>query len=185
MIVNILTKNPGKLKAAVKSFKKFGIEIKQARKDYPEIQADSSLEIARFTALKAAKDLNSPIIREDHSLFINTLGIPGPYTSFIEKRLPAKKLLRILNNEKDRSGYFEIATVYAKPNGTTLEYKYKVPISFEREERVPDPRGGWNGIIRFQNESRTLTEYPEEERLDIWGKNYLKIAKHLTKKRKD
>lgn len=51
MVVNILTKNSGKLMVAVSSFKKFGIKVKQIKKDYLEIQADSSLKIARFAAI--------------------------------------------------------------------------------------------------------------------------------------
>lgn len=181
MTVNIITKNPGKLLAAKDVFSKFGIKVKQIKKEFPEIQADSSLKIARYLALQAAKELKIPVVREDHSLFINALGIPGPYTSFIEKHLSVNKLLSILKTQKDRSGYFEIATVYAKPNALIKEYVYRVPVFFEKEIKVPDPRGGWNGIIRLVDEKRTLTEYPERERLHIWGKNYISLAKFLTK----
>ncbi len=92
MTINILTKNVGKLMVAKVIFEKYGIVVNQIDKKYPEIQADSSLEIARFTSLQAAKDLNLAVIREDHSLFINALGILGPYASYIEKQLPTKKL---------------------------------------------------------------------------------------------
>ncbi|HDK26430.1 MAG TPA: hypothetical protein ENG48_04985 [Candidatus Atribacteria bacterium] len=183
MLVNIITKNPDKLAVAKSVFSKFGIEVNQITKDFPEIQADASLEIARYTAIQASKELNIPVIREDHSLIINALGIPGRYTSFIERRLSVNKLLKLLDNEKDRSGYFEIATVYAEPSGLIKEYSYRVPVFFETQERVPDPRKGWNGIIRLAEESRTFTEYPAEERLHVWGRNYESIARFLNSRK--
>jgi len=180
MKINIVTKNPGKMLAAKKTFGEFGIEVNFIEKDYPEIQGENSLEIARFTALQAAKDFNTPVIREDHSLFINALGIPGPYTNYIEKRIPASKLLKILENEKDRTGYFEVATVYAEPSGSTKEYTFQVPIMIGKEEKG-DLQSGWNRVICLSGESRTLAEYPEDERINIWNQNYIEIAKRLNK----
>lgn len=183
-IINLITKNPGKLLAAQNAFKKYKISVNQITKEFPEIQADTSLEIAKYTALQAASEFQLPIIREDHSMIINALGIPGPYTSFIEKHLSAEKLLEILKTQKDRSGYMEVATVYAEPNGFTLEYSYKVPILFGDKIVVPDPKNGWSGIIRLVNETRALTEYPEEERVNVWNKNYIAIAEFLTNRQK-
>jgi len=178
MQVNILTKNPGKMLAAKKTFEKYKIKTKFIEGEFPEIQADSSLEIAAFTAKSAAKKLGIPVIREDHSLFIKALGIPGPYTSYIENKLSAQKLIKILKKIPDKSGYFEIATVYAPPNGKTKSWIFKVPITISTK-----PKGnlskGWNKIIILKGEKRTLAEYPEKERLDIWNKNYEKIAKLL------
>ena len=183
MKINILTKNPGKKMAAKKAFGDYNIKVNFINKEYPEIQADTSLKIAKFTALQVAKDLNIPIIREDHSLFINALGMPGPYINYIEKHLPAEKLLKIMENESDRSGYFEIATVYAEPNGFTKEYVFKVPIIIAKKERG-NFQTGWNRIIQLKGEKRTLAEYPEEERLGVWNKNYKAIARWLLGKNK-
>lgn len=177
--IYLVTKNAGKLKAAKSVFDKFGIELKSLENEYPEIQADTSLKIAKYTALQAAKENNLNVIREDHSLFIQALGFPGPYTNFIERNLSSKKLLGMLEREKDRAGYFEIATVYATPVGKTLEFVYRVPITIKKKEIAKDPRGGWNGILCLKGEGRAFTEYPEEERLHVWSKNYLELAKLL------
>ena len=79
-MIYLVTQNEGKVRAANASFLPFGITLYPVEREFEEVQADTSLEIARFTALQAAKELNRPAIREDHSLFINHLGIPGPYT---------------------------------------------------------------------------------------------------------
>ena len=180
-IIYLITKNPGKLMAAKSVFDKYGIKIEKVEKDCPEIQADTSLEIARFTALQATKELNAPVIREDHSLFIHALSIPGPYTNYIEKKISAEKLLQILNFLGDRTGHFEVATVYAQPDGKTFEYVFQVPITFGKEIKGENPKG-WNGLIRLYDEERAISEYPEEERLYIWNQGYEKIAKYLLTK---
>lgn len=178
MTVNIITKNPGKRMAAKKAFDKYNIKTLFIDKEYPEIQADTSLEVAKFTALQAAKELNIPVIREDHSFFINVLGVPGPYTSYFEKKISAEKILKILKDEQDRNGYFEIATVYAQPDGFTKELSFQVPIKLATEEKGYLQKG-WAKIIMIANENRTIAEYPEEERIDVWNKNYEEIARWL------
>jgi len=121
MKIYLVTKNQGKLLAAKSVFDKYKIEIQNVEKDYPEIQADISLEIAKYTALEAAKELNTPAVREDHSLFIEALGILGPYTNYIEKKIPADKLALLIRQLGNNKGHFEVATVLAYPNGKTFE----------------------------------------------------------------
>lgn len=180
MEIYLLTKNEGKLKAARSIFDKYGIKLLSVDKDYPEIQADSSLEIARHSAQQAAIDLNAPVIREDHSLFIEALGIPGPYMNYMEKKLPVSIITKIIDFLGNNRGWFEVATVYAEPNGKTFEYVFKVPMTFGKESKGDNPKG-WNGLIRLQEETRAITEYPEEERLHVWNQGYEAVAKKLNK----
>ena len=175
-IIYLLTKNPWKILAAKKSFSKYNLELKMLDEKYEEIQADTSLEIARHAAVSVSKKLKLPVIREDHSLFINELGFPGPYTRFIESKLPAKKLIKLL--KKDFSGHFEVATVYAEPNGFTKEFIFRVPIKISKEIR--GNRGNWNKVLMLKNSDKTFAESTEEENVEIWNKNFIKIAKFLS-----
>jgi len=172
----LLTKNPGKILAAQKAFSRYDIELKRVDEEYEEIQADTSLEIARHAAKLISKKKNISVIREDHSLFINELGFPGPYTRFIESKLPAKKLIKLL--KKDFSGHFEVATVYAEPNGFTKEFIFRVPIKISKEIR--GNRGNWNKVLMLKNSDKTFAESTEEENVEIWNKNFIKIAKFLS-----
>ncbi len=181
MKVYLATKNSGKLLAAKAAFSRYQIDILSLDREYPEIQADTSSEIAKYTALQAARDVGESAIREDHSLFIKCLRIPGPYTSFIERRVPVDVLLRILDLFPDRSGYFEVAACCAHPDGTFQEFSYQVPIELAGEERGT-LKSGWSRIIMLKGETRTFAEYPETERLQIWNKNYEKIAQYLRHK---
>ncbi len=180
MNILLLTKNTGKIKAAESVFNKYGIRVHSIVKEYQEIQADCSLDIARYSAIQASNDYNNIVIREDHSLYINALGIPGPYTNFIEKKILPENIIKLTEFFGDNSGYFEVATVCAWPDGKTIENVFQVPITIG--SKIIMEGKGWNSIIRLQDEERTLTEYPEEERLHIWNQGYEMIAKKLTQK---
>lgn len=178
MNIYLATQNRGKIIAAQSAFDGTGITLLPVTREYPEIQADTSAEIAHFTALAVARDYNAPAIREDHSLYVNALGIPGPYMNFFNRRVSVAVLLALLSQFKDRSGYFEIAATYAEPDGATKEYVFQVPCTFATEERGT-LQEGWDRIIMLEGESRTLAEYPETERLNVWNKNFLAIRKML------
>ena len=178
MKIYLSTHNPGKIKAAKSVFDKYGIEVFIVEKDYSEIQADSSLEIAKHSAIQAAKDLGVPVVREDHSLFINALSFPGPYTNYFEKRISAPKLLEWLKNYDDRDGYFEIAAVYARPDGSFKEFIYQVPITVSTKE-TGELQNGWARVLMLKGDTRTFAEYDEQERLNVWNKNYEAIAEYL------
>lgn len=55
--VYLMTKNPGKVLAAQSAFVPFGIEVKSLDFDIPEIQANTSIEIARDAVSKAYDNL--------------------------------------------------------------------------------------------------------------------------------
>ena len=181
--VYLLTKNEGKIIAAQSVFSEYGIPLKILEKDYPEIQAGSSTEIASQMALQAAKETQAPVIREDHSLCLNALhGMPGPFVSWFDKNLPVKKLLSLMKSEKDRRGYFELAAAYAKPNGEVKTYKYRVPIKIS--DKPKGNRGNWNkAIILIDNPKKTLAESEEGENNGLWTKNYKKIAEDISKEK--
>lgn len=176
--VYLITKNLGKIKAAKSVFDKYKISILTTDKEYPEIQANTSLEIAKYTAIEASRELKAPVIREDHSLFIHALNIPGPYMAYIEKMIPIEKVIEICKKFNDNSGHFEVASVLAFPDGSTFEYTFQVPITFGDKIKGNNPRG-WDGIIRLFDEKRSLSEYPEEDRLPVWNQGYQKIAEFL------
>ena len=177
MKIYLVTRNKGKLLAAQNAFSDSDIELLTVEKDYQEIQADTSLEIARYTSLEAAKELGAPAIREDHSVFLNGLKqIPGPYMNYFNKKWSEKDIIELYKHIDDRTGYFEVATVLAFPDGKTIESVFRVNFIFS-----PEPRGtlqtGWATIMILEGQTKTNAEFPETERLHIWNQGYLEIKK--------
>src|SRR3989344_8173452 len=108
--IYILTKNPGKILAAESVFSRFGITVKNISKNYSEIQSLSSIEIAKNMAIEAAKEFKVAVVREDHSICLNAFsGMPGPFMSWFDEKMPAEQLLGLLKNAIDREGYLELA----------------------------------------------------------------------------
>lgn len=173
--VYLLTGNPGKIAAANVVFNQFNITVEPLRLDIPEIQADSSKEIATAAALEAHRQTGKAVIREDHSFYINALGMPGPFMAYIDKAISVEQLLRIIDTLPNREGHFELAATYVDESGTAHEFSYSVPVFFSKEARG-DESMRWERIIHFADDQRTFAEYPESERANYWTKNYEAIA---------
>ncbi len=177
--VFLITGNKGKLLAAQKVFSRYNIQVKQIKKDYPEIQARSSLEIARFTVLEAIKEFRSPVIREDHSLFIHALnGFPGPYTNYFDKTMPVETLMKIISLFDDRSAYMELAAALALPSGNIYDFVYQVPLKISKN--IKGTKRNWDKVLMLSNNTHTFSECEKDTHLEIWTKNYEEIAKLLS-----
>jgi len=183
MKIGVLTKNPGKIAVVNFVFPKYGIDFEFISRDFAEIQAATSQEIAEDTALLVAKELAQPIVREDASLFINALGFPGPFTTYIERMIPAEKLLQMLKSFKDRSGYFESAVAYVEPSGELKTFITKIEIEINtKPEGDLVAWGAWDTVLKFKGETRTFASYPMEERISTWSKIYEPVAKYIANK---
>lgn len=75
MAAHIIARNLEKQFIAEQVFGRYGITTDFIATDYPEIQADTSSEIARHTA-----ELEMAVIREDCNFFIGALGFSGLLT---------------------------------------------------------------------------------------------------------
>jgi XTP/dITP diphosphohydrolase len=173
--VYLMTKNAGKIKAANGVFSRYGIEVRPCPFEIPEIQADTSIEIAKAAVIAAYERLQAPCIREDHSFFIDALGMPGPYMAYVEQHMPLDTVLRMLKGFDNRNCHWEVATAYMDAKQKVHEFVFQVPAVFVEEPRGADIPS-WIRAVRFPEETRVLTEYPEEERLHVWQQNYEQIA---------
>jgi len=179
--IHFLTQNPFKIATAQLAMKPFDIEIIPLQLNIPEIQAENNAEIARHGAITAAQKSGNSVMREDHGFYLNAFpGWPGPYMAHTENAIPAEDLLRLING-KDRSGYFEMALAYAQPNGKVFEYSFRLPVTVVDSVRSGGKDFGWDSIISMSDDSRTLSEYPQEDRYPLFTQNYKELAKELTK----
>ena len=176
--VYLLTGNSNKVSSAREAFDETNIELNQLDEDYPEIQASSSLEVARHTLKQAMEEYDKPVIREDQCVFLDAVpGFPGPYMSYFDKNVSAERLLELLEGE-ERTGYFEIGAVLGLPSGKIKEYEFRVPIKIS-EEIIGDERN-WDRVMMLEGENETFAESSGESRLDIWNQNFRKIAKEIS-----
>ena len=175
----LLSKNPGKIAAANQTFGNYGVEIQGTDLELPEIQADTSAEVAKQMALEAYKVLKTPVIREDHSFFLGDTGIPGPYMAYFDKRVSADQLVDLLKVLGISEGHFELAAAFVNNDGKLHEFSYQVPVVFENAPRG-DEAQNWERLMRFPNSDKVFAEYPSSSRNDVWAKNYEQIANLVT-----
>lgn len=180
--LTFITSNEDKIKSVKEVFSNVtNIDLHFVHNDIPEIQGNSSVEIARETALHYARHVNGLVVREDHSLYIRSLyPFPGPYTNFFNNSMPVETLLSMMKNMSDRTGYFELAAVLADTNGKTKEFVYRVKINIS-EYAVGD-KGNWDRVLILDGEELTFSQKAQKNIVTsehIWHQNYIHILNHL------
>ena len=82
--IYFITGNKGKLEEAKKKFSTVDINVVQKDLGYPEIQAETLEDVAKFGVEHIQKQFDRPFILEDAGLFIDALdGFPGVYSSYV------------------------------------------------------------------------------------------------------
>lgn len=175
--VYLLTGNPDKIKAANYIFNTYDVEVVPLDLDIPEIQASSSVDVARAMALEAHSQTGKPVIREDHSFYITELGFPGPFMAYTDKVISPEQLLKIVDTLSSRDAYFELSAAFVDASGELHEFSYKVPIVIGSEIKGSS-KLRWERLMMLPGDDRTFAEYADEDHdLAIWSKNYEAIAK--------
>ncbi|MBD3185855.1 RdgB/HAM1 family non-canonical purine NTP pyrophosphatase [Candidatus Bathyarchaeota archaeon] len=91
-----------------------GLQLEQCKGDFPEIQASSLEEVARYKIQAAMDACPGNLFIEDAGLFISCLhGFPGVYSSYVKKTLDCDGILKLLGDKQEkiqRVAYFETCT---------------------------------------------------------------------------
>nr|MDO8109645.1 RdgB/HAM1 family non-canonical purine NTP pyrophosphatase [Candidatus Sigynarchaeota archaeon] len=151
-----------------------GLILKQLTGDFPEIQAGTLEEVARFKILAATKQCTGNIFMEDAGLFIPVLnGFPGVYSSQVKKMLDCKGILKLMEEYKSldkREAYFEACDCLFMPASNEFKtFSGRIDGTIAFEER------GKNGFgfdpIFVANEPRgnkkTFAEMTNEDKIQI------------------
>ncbi len=180
--IHLLTGNPDKLRLARLVFDRYDIAVVSADFKEPEIQADTSQEVARYAARTAFRQLGVPVLREDHSFYIDDLGIPGPYMAYVDKRIPVERLVKIVDTLESRRAHFTIAATYVGGEDDEYESSFDVPVTIAHEAKG-NPNLNWERAMMLEGQTSTFAERSSEERDHLWTHNYEEIAHHITTRR--
>lgn len=183
MQINLVTSNKGKVKE-LKIYLEPEIKINHIEKEYSELRSDDPEEIARESAKRLADELKKPVVVEDSGLFIKALNdFPGTCSKYTHKRIGLKGLLKLMENEKDRTAFYRSAIAYCEPK--------KEPISFLGEEKgtiAKEIRGsygfGHDPIFIPENGKNTYGEMENCEKLKRFRRKAAeKLKYHLLRKK--
>jgi XTP/dITP diphosphohydrolase len=163
--IYFITSNKGKVLEAKKKFSNFNIEVSQKDLGYPEIQAESLEEVAKFGVEYIQKKFNQPFILEDAGLFIDTLdGFPGVYSAYVFYRIGCSGILKLLADIDDnRKATFRSVFGYGEPGNKPKLFvgESKGTIS---KKAVGEHGFGYDPIFIPDGENKTFAQMETEEK---------------------
>ena len=94
------------------------LRLVQVPLETPEIQTLDVAEVARFSALWAARELGKPVLKTDVGYYLPALnGFPGPFVKWINQTLTPENILAMLGAEGERRILIREVLAYAEPDG--------------------------------------------------------------------
>ncbi len=108
MEILFITGNKEKVAIANTILNKENIVVKAIKIDCPEIQSDDNETIASESAKYASNFTKSNVIKVDAGFYIEALnGFPGPYAEYVERKLDAKDILKMMEDKTNRNVYYK------------------------------------------------------------------------------
>ena len=130
---------------------------------YPEIQADSTFEIAVQSAATVMTYVNPPFLLEDSGLFVGSLGgFPGPYSSYIYQTIGWRGIISLMVDDDDRAARFYSVLVYVDEDRSINVFRGKVGGTIARDGRG-EGGFGFDPIFVPEGYSKTFGEMGEEK----------------------
>ena len=158
-----MTTNEGKFREVFDKLLEHGIRIEHLDRGYPEIQADSLEKIVRFGATELDAQVQGDYLIDDSGLFVDALsGFPGPYSSYVYKRVGCPGILKLLQGVPRRSASFQTVFLFRK-GGEHMTFRGEcVGAIAEREQGKAG--FGFDPIFVPQGEARTFAEMSLKEK---------------------
>jgi len=162
-----VTGNIHKFNEARRVLAEFRISTAMLNLETVEIQDDRVENIARASAVDAAKKSSLPVFVEDAGLFMNALnGFPGPYSSYVYRTIGTKGMLKLMENEKKRDAYFlsVVAFFNNQKQAVPTCFQGRVEGRITREERGRQGFGFDPIFEPLDGNGRTFAEMTTKEK---------------------
>jgi len=165
VVLFFVTGNEGKFREVSALASKFGIEIRQSRIPYLEIQAEDLSDIAKVGVQQAFGILKAPCFVEDSGLFISSLrGFPGPYSKYVFLTIGNRGVLKLMQGVEDRRAVFRSCVGYCGRDGKPLTFEGRAEGRISTEERGTGGFGFDPIFIPDEGDGRTFAEMSVEEK---------------------
>lgn len=108
--------------------------------------------------------LKKPLVLEDSGLYINALkGFPGPYSSYVFKKIGNEGILKLMRSVKDRTAKFVCVVAFAHPKYGIRLFKGEVKGKISLEVR--GSKGfGFDPIFIPEGSNKTFGEMDINEK---------------------
>lgn len=183
--ITFVTGNAHKVAEAAEILSGFGIKLRQMDLELEEPQADYVEDIAKTCALRAASMLRRPVLVEDSGLFISALrGFPGPYSSYVYKKIGVRGILVLMRGRRDRAARFLSAVAYSADGKDVKVFRGSTVGTISTVARG---RGGFCFDVIFvaRGQRKTFAELSlhEKNALSHRGKAFRSFARWLRRRK--
>lgn len=146
-----------------------GHQVAHKSVEIHEIQSLDLREVVTHKAKAAFAELQSPVLVEDTSLVINSLGrMPGTFIKWFLDELGLEKVCRLADISDDRSAHASAAFAYY--DGVRLEIFVGGMDGMIPEHPRGDEGFGWNPIFIPETSDKTMGEMTEAEFEVVYAK---------------
>jgi len=162
-VIRFVTTNAGKFREVAALLRAEGIEVEHVDLLVPEVQADTSEEVAAYSVKVLAEEAAYDFFVDDSGFYVDTLkGFPGVYSSYVFRTIGAAGVLRLLEGAERRAARFETVLMLRIAGETsTFRGECRGAVTFE-------PRGtggfGFDPIFLPDGQTKTFAEMTLEEK---------------------
>ncbi|HEX9804524.1 MAG TPA: non-canonical purine NTP pyrophosphatase [Candidatus Dojkabacteria bacterium] len=173
--IHFATTNDYKIKFANNLLKKHSWECIPSKVTLIEPQSMTQAEISQYKVLQAYEQIHAPIITMDSGLFINSLkGLPGIYTADFFKALTSEQILRLLDEESDRSAYIQQTLSFADGKEIKSFSSKSEGIIVKPEETVDGY--AFDAFFKPTVTGKLMAQMSEDEKSLVWGEAWNELG---------
>lgn len=165
-----ITGNKHKLEIARSVLKLYDIDVENINLNVDEIQDTDIENIAKKSALAAAKILNKPVIKTDVGFFIEALnGFPGAFGKYVFNQLGTDGMLRLLDGKTNRKGKAIEVLAYADPNGNFKIFRTDSELLIRKSAKGVG--SVMDQLMEIKGQKSNYGSLTLEEKLEWWKTN--------------
>lgn len=185
MKITYVTGNKMKILTAKKFLEPLGIEVDCIKlPNCPEIQADTTEEVAKFSSRWASEELKQSVLKNDSALVIPALNnFPGPYTKYVEETITEDGILNLMRDISDRYAYWIEVLAYTEYNGKTVTFTSITKGSIATK-KDGDYGWGYDHIFIPEGKTSVFSTFDDDTRVKFFDDSaYVKLAEYLKEKK--
>jgi XTP/dITP diphosphohydrolase len=185
--ITLITANPRKAESLQKVVVPYGYEVKITKIEFPEIQSNSTAEVAAFAAKWVTEKIKKPCVKMDSGFFVKEFGsFPGVYVRWVDEGLGAERFFDIAKNTENKKAMITCSVAYCEPG--------KAPVTFFGSAlgHTPEKLGKKGSFIdrlfvpdEYNPENLTLGDLRESDPdivTEIWGRAEKKFIQWLSER---
>ena len=180
MEILFITGNKEKIAICNTILNKENIVVKAMKIDCPEIQSDDNEIIAIESARYASNFLKANVVKVDTGFYIEALnGFPGPYSEYVERKLDALDILKMMENKLNRNAYYKEVLAYCEYGSEPIIF---TTYTYGTISNMLSGDKGYNfdRIFICNGDSKTIGNYDLEERAKKYSNdNWKSLVKYL------